>query len=303
MLEQLQRFFEDYPRQILQMRGVRPADLPDGLMDRLLDYRHRQLVNLEDAQYFRIDPAAYWMLTRLISEMKRDGLEDLYSQVMLPFPTMMIEIAGGGGDQLLTGVVIQIDDTIYTQRFILRKEEIGPSSCAVISRGLKAEVVDTPTKELMAGIGVTLPVGMVEGELAWNKTFLALAVAIATLLRHDGMLKVEDVSLYPRQSRRLAERSGKPLPDTLISRITLGKAGRGQIEAMKAEDSGGDREGTARRTHWVRGHALRSRSGQIVWRMPHLRGAGPLIRQTRDVTAVSPYAAEEETSASSDRSG
>ena len=31
---------------------------------------------------------------------------------------------------------------------------------------------------------------------------------------------------------------------------------------------------------------MRSRSGQIVWRMPHLRGAGPLIKQLRRVTAA-----------------
>lgn len=287
MLEQLQRFFEDYPRQILQMKGTRSADLPDGLTERLLDYRHRQLANLEDAQYFRIDPAAYWMLTRLVSEMKSEGLEELYSQVMLPFPAMMIEIAdSSGGDQLLTGVVIQIDDTIYTQRFVLRKDDLAPSSCVVVSQGMKGEVINTPTRDLMTAIGVTLPEGMVEDELACNRTFIAMAVAISTLLQHEGMLKVEEVSLFPRQMRRQAERSGKPLPDTLISKISLGKAGRGQVEAMKADDAGEGRDGVPRRTHWVRGHPMRSRSGQIVWRMPHLRGAGPLIKQLRRVTAA-----------------
>lgn len=285
MIAELKRFFEDYPRQVLQMRGIRPADLPDGLMDRLLDYRHRHLVNLEDAQYFRIDPAAYWMLTKLISEMKSDGLEELYSQVMLPFSTMMIEIADGGADQTLTGVVIQIDDAIYTQRFILRKDDLGPSNCAIVSRGLKAEIIHTPTRELFDAVGLAVPEGMIADEVTWNKTFLALAVAVATLLRHDGMLKVEEVSLYPRQMRRQAERSGKSLPDTLVSKITLGKAGRGQVEAMKEENTGNGREAVSRRTHWVRGHAMRSRSGQIVWRMPHLRGAGPMVKQVRHVTA------------------
>lgn len=288
MIEELKKFFEDYPRQILQMRGVRPADLPDGLMDRVLDYRHRQLVNLEDAQYFRIDPDAYWMLNKLIFEMKRDGLQELYSQVMLPFSTMVLEIAGGGGDQTATGVIIQIDDTIYTQRFILRIDDIGPSNCVIVSKGLTAEQIDTPTRELFAAVGMPAPEGVIEDESSWNKTFLALAVAIATLLRHDGMLKVDDVSLHPRQKRRQAERTGKSLPDTLISKITLGKAGRGQVEAMKADDTNTGREGVARRTHWVRGHFMRSRSGQLVWRIPHLRGAGPIIKQERHVSAASP---------------
>jgi hypothetical protein len=288
MLEVLKRFFEDYPRQVLQMKGLPSADLPEGLMDRLLDYRHRQLVNLEDAQYFRIDPAAYWMLTKLISEMKSAGLEELYSQVMLPFSTMMIEIANSVADQALTGVIIQVDDAIYTQRFILRKDDLGPSNCVIVSRGLKAEIIHTPTRELFDAVGLAVPDGLIEDEVTWNKTFLALAIAIATLLRHDGMLKVEEVSLYPRQIRRQAERSGKHLPDTLISQITLGKAGRGQLEAMKDENADSEREGVPRRTHWVRGHAMRSRSGQIVWRMPHLRGAGPVIKQVRHVTAASP---------------
>ncbi|EIE53022.1 hypothetical protein C357_00869 [Citreicella sp. 357] len=256
-------------------------------MDRLLDYRHRQLVNLKDAQYFRIDPAAYWMLTKLISEMKSDGLEELYSQVMLPFSTMIIEIADSGADQALTGLVIQIDDAIYTQRFILRKDDLGPSNCAMFSKGLQAEIIHTPNRELFDAVGLPVPEGMIEDEVAWNKTFLALSVAIATLLRHDGMLKVEEVSLYPRQMRRQAERSGKPLPDTLISKITLGKAGRGQVEAMKEDSADSGRASVPRRTHWVRGHAMRSRSGLIVWRMPHLRAAGPLIKQVRNVTAAS----------------
>jgi hypothetical protein len=288
MIEELKRFFQDYPQQILQMQGFQSIDLPDGLMDRLLDYRRRQLVNLEDAQYFRIDQAAYFLLTNLMSEMKKDGLEDLYSQVMLPFSTMILEIADTGVDQAVAGVVIQIDDTIYTQRFVLRKNDLGPSGCMMVSKGLKAEVIDTPTRELMEAGGPPIPEGMFEEEVVWNRTFVALAVAIATLLRHDGMLGVEEVSLYPRQMRRKAERSGKPLPDTIISKITLGKAGRGHVEAIKRDDGGVEPEAVPRRTHWVRGHAMRSRSGQIVWRMPHMRGVGPMIKQLRHVTTASP---------------
>ena len=67
------------------------------------------------------------------------------------------------------------------------------------------------------------------------------------------------VTLYPRQQRRQAERSGKVLPDTRISKITLGKAGRGQLEAMKEGIAADGREGVPRRTHWVRGHYMRSR--------------------------------------------
>ena len=101
-------------------------------MNRLLDYRRQQLLDLEAAQYFRIDAAAHEMLLRLISEMQRDGLSKLYSQVMLPFPMMIVEVADGAGAQIVAGVVVQIDDAIHTQRFILREGDIGPSNCVII---------------------------------------------------------------------------------------------------------------------------------------------------------------------------
>lgn len=293
MLEDLKRFFEDYPRQVLQLQGVKPAEVPGDLMDRLLDYRHRSLSNLEDAQPFRIDPDAFWMMSELINEMKRDGLDELFSQVRLPFPTMIVlpPVIGSdglmrGNDGLALGVVTQIEDTIFTQRFIFRSSDVGPSNCVMISKGMGVTSVSTPTRDLFEAVGMNVPEGMIEDELTSNRTFLGIAVAIATLLRHDGMLKVEEVSLYPRQQRRQAERSGKVLPDMLISKITLGKAGRGQVEAMKEDIAADERESKARRTHWVRGHHMRSRSGKLVWRMPHLRGAGPLIKQLRHVTGA-----------------
>ncbi|WP_050526821.1 hypothetical protein [Pseudorhodobacter aquimaris] len=293
MLEDLKRFFEDYPRQILQLQGVKPAEVPDDLMDQLLDYRHRSLSNLEDAQPFRIDPDAFWMMSELINEMKRDGLDELFSQVRLPFSTMIVlpPVLGSdglmrGNDGLALGVVTQIEDTIFTQRFIFRSSNVGPSNCVMISKGMGVTSVSTPTRDLFEAVGMNVPEGMIEDELTSNRTFLGIAVAIATLLRHDGMLKLEEVSLYPRQQRRQAERSGKVLPATLISKITLGKAGRGQMEAMKEDIVADERGIIARRTHWVRGHHMRSRSGKLVWRMPHLRGAGPLIKQLRHVTGA-----------------
>lgn len=282
MIEDLRRFFENYPLNILQMRGARPADLPDGLMDGLLDYRHRQLVNLEDAQHFRVDTDAFWMMSELINEMKRDGLDELFSQVRLPFPTMVIQPPALDTEQLPFGVVMQVGEAIYTQRFILGSDGLSPSTCVMISQGMGATKSTTPTRDLFSAIGLLLPDGLIEDEMASNRTCLGLAVAIATLLRHDGMLRTEEVSLYPRQMRRHAERTGKTLPNTLISKITLGKSGRGQVEAMKE----GNVEGGPRRTHWVRGHWMRSRSDQVVWRMPHLRGAGPLIKQVRYVRAA-----------------
>lgn len=291
MVQELKLFFTDYPRQICEMQGVRQAELPAGLMDQLLDYRVRSLAILEDAQIFRIDADAYWMMGELVNEMKREGLEELYSQVQLPFPAMVIipPLTGDDGiqrqnDGSVFGVVTQVEGEIYTQRFAIRQDTVGPSTCCMVTKGIRAEVIPTPTRGLFEAVGMPVPEGMMEDELAMDRNFLGTAVAIATLLRHDGMLEVQQVSLHPRHERRQAERSGKVLPDTLITKIALGKSGRGQVEAMKADMATDAREGIPRRTHWVRGHHMKSRSGKLVWRMPHLRGAGPLVPQVRHVT-------------------
>lgn len=291
MLQELKLFFTDYPRQILEMQGVRNTELPVGLMDQLMDYGERSLAILVDAQVFRIDIDAYWMMSELVNEMKRDGLDELFSQVQLPFPTMIIMpplVRADGimrqNDGSVLGLVTQVDEEIYTQRFAILQNTVGPSACCMITKGMEASAVPTPTRELFEAVGMPISDGMIDEELAMNRTFLGLAVAIATLLRHNGMLDVQEVSLYPRHERRQAERSGKELPDTLITKIALGKAGRGQVEAMKDDMSTDGRKGLPRRTHWVRGHYMKSRSGKLVWRMPHLRGAGPLVPQLRHVT-------------------
>jgi hypothetical protein len=291
MVEKLKLFFADYPRQILEMRGVKPSELPVGLMDRLMDYRARSLTILEDAQVFRIDIDAYWMMSELVNEMKREGLDELFSQVQLPFPAMIVMpplMAADGimqqNDGSVFGLVTQVDERIYTQRFAIRQDTVGPSAFCMVTEGMQASAVATPTRELFEVLGMPVPEAMIEEELSMNRSFLGSTVAIATLLRHDGMLDAQEVSLHPRHERRQAERSGKVLPDTLITRISLGKAGRGQVDAMKADISDDGRTGVPRRTHWVRGHYMKSRSGKLVWRMPHLRGAGPLIPQLRHVT-------------------
>ena len=120
MIDQLIRFFEDYPRQLLQMGGKRSSDLAPQLLASALDYRERQLNNLQHAQHFRVDAEAHWMLINIATEMKKDGLEDLYSKVRLPFPAMLLELETGDRQQAATGLVIQVDDAIYTQRFIIR---------------------------------------------------------------------------------------------------------------------------------------------------------------------------------------
>lgn len=291
MVQALKLFFKDYPRQILEMKGMGPDELPPGLIDQLLDYRQRSIVNLQDAQIFRIDPDSFWMIGELINEMKQDGLDELFSQVQLPFPSMIIMPPLTDGDGLLRqndgtvlGHVLQIDDAIYTQRFGLQQNGVSPSMLVMVTKGAGGTGIATPTRALFEAVDLPVSDAMIEQEITMNWSFLGAAVAIATLLRHDGMLDMQEVSLHPRHERRQAERSGKILPDTLITKIALGKAGRGQLEAMKSDEAGVGREGVPRRTHWVRGHYMKSGSGKLVWRMPHLRGAGPPVPQLRQVT-------------------
>lgn len=143
----------------------------------------------------------------------------------------------------LRRLITQVEDKIYTQRFAVRKNTVGPSSFCMVTKGMGASPVPTPTRVLFEAVGMPFSDEMIEEELAMNRNFLGSAVAIATLLRHDGMLDVQKISLHPRHERRQAERSGKVLPDTLITKIALGKAGRGQVEAMKADMGTDAREG------------------------------------------------------------
>ena len=156
------------------------------------------------------------MMGELVNEMKRDGLDELYSQVQLPFPTMAImpPLTGEDGiqrqnDGSVIGLVTQVKGHIYTQRFAIRQNTVGPSTRCMVTRGMKAEVVPTPTRGLFEAVGMQVPDGMTEDELAMNRNFLGAAVAIAALLRHDGMLEVQQVSLHPKQERRQAKRSGR----------------------------------------------------------------------------------------------
>lgn len=291
MLDDLKEFFANYPEVILRWRGASPTALPPGMLERQKEYGRRLHHNLKDAQVFRIDQDAFEMMGDLINETKREGLDDLFSQVRLPFRTMVIvppisDEAGGtrpNSGELL-GVVTQIEGRIYTQRFVISNDGIAASMWILVSEGLSMKMHPAATQEFYATLGMPPPEGMFEEERASDLTFLSSAIAIATLLRHDGMLTTEQVSAYPRQQRRQAERNGKSLPDTLITRISLGKAGRGQLEAMREDASSAGRTSSPRRTHWVRGHYMRSRSGSLVWRMPHLRGAGPVVTQIRDIT-------------------
>lgn len=286
MLHQLKDFFKQYPENLLSLCGKRPQDIDPGLLHSLNDYQNRQQIILEDTHAFRFDVEAELMLTQLINEIERDGLEDTYQSAVLPFPAITLEKQTDESGASVVGLLTQVDGNIYTQVFMINEEGVAPSMFALKSNGLDGEFIPTPSQEFFRQQSVNPRLQeTINDERTWAQYFLGLSVAIFAMLRHQSMLDVEEVAAYPRAERRRAKKSGTKLPDFRVSKIKLGVAGRGQWEAMQedAEKGNGDRK--RRRTHWVRGHYMRNPSGGLSWRMPHLRGAGPLIRQERHIVA------------------
>lgn len=69
-----------------------------------------------------------------------------------------------------------------------------------------------------------------------------------------------ELGINPMTVAKRAEKAGKPLPDTLVTRVRLGSAGKIQLKATHVE-----------------------RRPEKVFRMPHIRGTGPVIPQARRV--------------------
>lgn len=285
MLQHLLDFYRAYPDNLLSVRGARRTGLPTDLTERVAYHRSRQLKLLGAAQLFRLSPDAEELLFRLLTEMRADGLEAIYHEVRLPFPVLLIERAARPDGFTLLGQVTQAEEEIYTQRFLVAESGVVPNLAVLCSSGLSGEVLPSPTQEISRHLSPAEPMETaLEEELLLSRQFLGIAVAMATLLKHRAMLEVSEGPAHPRAERRRAEREGRPLPDTRVSVITLGEAGRGQLEAMRDEKTA--RPGGPRRAHWVRGHFMRNPSGGLSWRMPHIRGAGPLIGQERRVVGA-----------------
>ena len=112
---------------------------------------------------------------------------------------------------------------------------------------------------------------------------MAVVATMCSMLKYKGMIETEEVQAFSRPERRRAEKAGKPLPDTLVTRVRLGSAGRIQLKAAQVERDPEDPSGK-RRAHWVAGHYMRHIARpEKVFRMPHIRGAGPVVPQTRRV--------------------
>ncbi len=228
MLHQLVNFFEQYPENLLSVFGKRPQGIDPALLHRLNDYRDRQQTILEDTHAFRLDVEAEAMLNQLINEIKRGGLEDTYQRVLLPFPAITLEKQTDESGASVIGFLTQVNGDIYTQVFMTNDGGAVPSMFVLKSNGLNAVVIPTPSQELLRQQpGNQVLEEALEKERTWTQYFLGLSVALFTMLKHQSMLDVEEVTAYPRAARRRAKKSGRNLPDFRVSKIKLGTAGRG----------------------------------------------------------------------------
>lgn len=86
-----------------------------------------------------------------------------------------------GNDGLVLVVVTQTEDTIFTQRFIIRSSDVGPSNCVMISKGMGVTSVLTPTHDLFEAVGMHVPESLIE-------TFDPTRPGIVRLHRHPLLL-------------------------------------------------------------------------------------------------------------------
>lgn len=226
------------------------------------------------------------MLRKLSAQMQRDGLGNMFSNVRLPFPAMLLTIPEPKIGEWPAALITQDDDTLYTQIYLANKRGLFPNLLIFKSQGASVDVLHSPTFGLsqVIGDGVTEDAA-IKQEMSLCFDFLAIAVGMSILFEHKAMLEREEVSSYPRAESRRAHKSGRTLPKKSIIKVKLGELGKRQLEATSGESKATEQAMSKRRAHWVQGHFMRNRAGGISWRNPHIRGAGPLLEQERHISS------------------
>lgn len=285
VMQTLVELYRAYPEAMISHLGRDPARIDQALLDRLRDHRREQLALLAAAHHFRIDEEAEDMLFRLIHELGEAAAEDAFHRVRMPFPVVFLERGIRTDDgSVRAALITQGESLLRVQSFATLPEAALPSLLVSEVTEMQMELLATPTLELIEIIGGTSGSWeALHNEEQINTFFVKLAVSLATLLAHKGMLEVEDMPAVPRAERRRAEREGRPVPSARISIIRLGDAGRGQLQAMRAGPAPETDDAAVRRAHWVRGHFMRTKTGDLTWRMPHIRGAGPVTKGMRRI--------------------
>lgn len=285
MLDNLLKFYAHYPSILFSLKSVSRGNLPADLLEELDFHGQRQRDILSVAQVYQIDEPAELMLRTLSAQMKKDGLDSMYSGVRLPFPAMLITVQEPADGAWPAALITQDENTLYTQVYHANQGGLLPNLLVFRSKGISVDILHSPIMKLARVLGEEISQeDAVKQEQKLCFDFLSIAIGMSILFEHKAMLEVEEVPAFPRSERRRAEKSGRPLPDISVIKVKLGDLGKRQVQAAKDEKSEDDESHTKRRTHWVQGHFMRNRAGGISWRNPHLRGAGPLIEQQRYVS-------------------
>ena len=111
-----------------------------------------------------------------------------------------------------------------------------------------------------------------------------LLAAFCGLMSKREVLEVDPLQQPSRQQQRLYVRDKLPAPAFGVSRVDLARLGRLQQRATVEDAAEGSQSNAAspvpqRAAHWVRGHLFLARNGKLVWRRPHVRGAGDAYRR------------------------
>ncbi|WP_147124192.1 hypothetical protein [Shimia ponticola] len=285
MLSDLLDFYQKYPDILFFLKGIKRTSLEPNLLEALEFHGQRQREIFEFAQFYEIDERAHAMLHNLSAQMQKDGLESMFSHVRLPFPAMLLTIPKPELGEWPAALITQDDDTLYTQIYLANRNGLFPNLLIFKSQGASVDILHSPTFELARANGDEITEeAAIKQEKDLCFSFLAMAIGMSVLFEHKAMLEKEEVSAYPRAERRRAQRAGRSLPNKSVIKVRLGELGARQIEASQNPPAHSEEETSKRRAHWVQGHFMRNRAGGISWRNPHIRGAGPLIEQERQVS-------------------
>ena len=283
MIRKARDFYEGVVRTI----EARP-DWRIGEEGRSLERARNTAVNMaglmEDAQIFVLSDEVAELMSDLLTEMG-EGAEEMFSRTRLPFPVMWVERSTPRTGETHGALIAQTPDMCLTSFMVEAEGRFFPALTSMHFQDGRGTHYEQPHYER------AMRTGSAEDRDGYRRLkgsqeemclfYFGMAMGVAVMLNHRGMLETEEAPAWSRQERRRAERSGKPLPDTRICRITLGELGRAQRAAMDEEKADGEK--IRKRARWVRGHFMRTRSGGVTWRIPHVRGAGPLIGQRREV--------------------
>lgn len=284
MLQYVRETYSEFPGNVLGNIGI-PADrVGADLMLQLNSHGREQLRLLDEAHHFRFEPEAWELLGRLVTDLSKAGADDVFNKVRLPFPVMLFEVVKEGGGRNVS-LVQQTDDLIQCSVNLVLPDNSVVPNMLIISMTSAGEMLrrDTPLVGLFHRANLPVQDDILADEYARCYWTIKLAVSLAVIMQHEGMIELSEASSFSRADRRRAAREGRPMPASRVSVIRLGDAGRGQLSAMRGEARSDRGERSTVRAHWVRGHFMRTRSGELTWRMPHIRGAGPLIGQVRQV--------------------